>query len=434
MKPLWLRRWFATLKGSRSPRPLSLVTLCAGLVLGSSLPIRAQALPSEPVTFGGGRVTIGGDASATFGCTDSSTSVSRVCADDTGFFNYTDYSHSTLRMVRVGITASVRANDRLSILGEIRSEDLGRLQPYALFVRVRPWRSRALDVQVGRVPPTFGAFARRTYAADNLLIGYPMAYQYLTSLRPDALPANADELLRMRGRGWLSSFSVGEVAAAHGLPLVSGFHWDTGVQLHAATQAIDAAVAVTTGSLANPLLRDDNAGKQVAGRLALTPAAGLILGMSAARGPYLTRDATRSAGAEQPNGRFTQTAFGWDLEYSRQYYLVRLETIVSDWRLPLVRTPEIRLPLRATSMLVEGRYKIRPGLYAAARFDHLGFSEVTGTARTAEWEAPVSRVEVGGGYSLLHNLLLKASFQHNTRQGGRTTDLDVGAAQLVFWF
>ena len=30
-------------------------------------------------------------------------------------------------------------------------------------------------------------------------------------------------------------------------------------------------------------------------------------------------------------------------------------------------------------MLVEGRYKIRPGLYAAARFDHLGFSKVTGT-------------------------------------------------------
>jgi hypothetical protein len=156
--------------------------------------------------------------------------------------------------------------------------------------------------------------------------------------------------------------------------------------------------------------------------------------MSGARGPYLTRDASRSAGAEQRNGQFTQTAVGADVEYSRQYYLVRLETIVSDWRLPAVGAPEIALPLRATSTLVEGRYKIRPGLYAAARFDHLGFSQVTGTARTAEWDAPVTRVEVGGGYSLLRNLLLKASFQRNTRQGGRTTDLNVGAAQMVFWF
>ena len=49
-------------------------------------------------------------------------------------------------------------------------------------------------------PLTF-SFARRAYATDNPLIAYPLAYQYLTSLRADALPVNADELLSMRGRG-----------------------------------------------------------------------------------------------------------------------------------------------------------------------------------------------------------------------------------------
>ena len=48
-------------------------------------------------------------------------------------------------------------------------------------------------------PPSFGAFGRRAYNADNPLIGYPLAYQYLTSLRADAIPATADDLLRMRG-------------------------------------------------------------------------------------------------------------------------------------------------------------------------------------------------------------------------------------------
>jgi hypothetical protein len=38
------------------------------------------------------------------------------------------------------------------------------------------------------------------------LIGYPLAYQYLTSLRADSLPLNANELIAMRGRGWLSSY------------------------------------------------------------------------------------------------------------------------------------------------------------------------------------------------------------------------------------
>ena len=78
----------------------------------------------------------------------------------------------------------------------------------------------------------------------------------------------------------------------------------------------------------------------------------------------------------------TQTAWGADVEYSRGYYLVRGEVIVSDWRLPRSCTPLLILPLRATSVSVEGRYKILPGLYAAARIDHLGFSDVVGARQT----------------------------------------------------
>ncbi len=65
-----------------------------------------------------------------------------------------------------------------------------RLQPFALFARIRPWPARRFDIQVGRIPPTFGAFGRSAYGTANMLIGTPLAYQYLTSLRPDALPAH----------------------------------------------------------------------------------------------------------------------------------------------------------------------------------------------------------------------------------------------------
>jgi hypothetical protein len=92
--------------------------------------------------------------------------------------------------------------------------------------------------------------------------------------------------------------------------------------------------------------------------------------------------------------------------------------------------------LSALSTSFEGRYKLRPGLYVAARFDHLGFSEITGaTAGTLPWDAPVTRVEVGGGYSIQRNLLLKLSYQRNTRDGGLLLRMaNLGAAQLVFWF
>jgi hypothetical protein len=391
-------------------------------------------LPSEPIVAAGGRLTVSGDVSGTISCARSNEPNAAACTPDTGFFNYTDYEYSALRLFRIDVTASLKATSRLAVLAEVRSENAGSPAPYGLYARIKPWVSHDFDIQVGRIPPTFGAFARRSYASDNLLIGYPLAYQYLTSLRPDAVPASADELLRMRGRGWLSQFSVGNQTPAPGLPLVSAFHWDTGVQAHGANTWAEWSAAVTTGTLANPLVGDDNGGKQVAGRVALHPAAGLIVGASAAHGPFVSDTVTDGTVLDDQNGHFTQTAWGADLEYSHGYYLVRAETVVSAWRVPAISAPYITSPLHAASVSVEGRYKIRPRIYAAARVDHLGFSDIVGTLRTASWDAPVSRVEAGGGYSIQRNLELKASFQHNSRDGGRATVVNLIAAQLVFWF
>jgi hypothetical protein len=401
------------------------------LALGFGAPARGQSLPSEPLVFAGGRVTVSGDVSATISCGDDSTA---ACGEDPGYFNYTDYQRSTLRMLRLDLSAAIRASRRVSVLADIRSENGGGPRPYGLYVRIRPWTGRNIDVQVGRLPPTFGAFARRYYPADNLLIGYPLAYQYLTSLRADALPANADELLRMRGRGWLSSYSIGNLTPDNGLPIASAFRWDTGAQIHAAAERIEGAVAVTTGSLGNPLVGDDNAGKQVSGRVALKPLPGLIVGASGARGPYLSRSAVLAAAPAARNGRFTQSAIGVDAEYSRDYYLLRFETIVSDWQLPIAAAPAIELPLRAVSTSVEGRYKLHPALFVAGRFDRLGFSRIHGTTEADTWDADVSRTELGAAYLIQRNLQLKLSWQHNRRDGGRIQRLNVGAAQLLFWF
>jgi hypothetical protein len=148
----------------------------------------------------------------------------------------------------------------------------------------------------------------------------------------------------------------------------------------------------------------------------------------------VTTTAARGAVGEGHTGEFTQTAFGADAEYSRGYYLVRFETIISDWTLPVVRPPVLSDPLRSVSTSLEGRYKIQPGLYVAARVDHLGFSTIRGTLRADSWEAPVTRFEVGAGYSLQRNLLLKVSLQHDTRDGGLVRTATPLAAQVVFWF
>ena len=61
-------------------------------------------------------------------------------------------------MLRLAVMASVKAGDHVALLAEVRSENGGRPEPYGLYLRIRPWTARAFDIQIGRVPPTFGAF------------------------------------------------------------------------------------------------------------------------------------------------------------------------------------------------------------------------------------------------------------------------------------
>jgi hypothetical protein len=254
----------------------------------------------------------------------------------------------------------------------------------------------------------------------------------LTSLRPDAIPASADELLRMRARGWRSSFTVGNLAEDRGVPLVTAFNWDTGVQASMSWQAVTMTAAVTNGSASNPRVFDDNDGKQIAARVSVRPMTGMVLGSSFARGEFLSRSVLESIGPENHDA-FTQRAYGADAEYSRDHWLVRGDVVMSLWDLPVpVSGPS--LMLRAVATSVEGRYTFMPGIYGAARVEHLGFNRITATAGSLAWEAPVSRVEVGGGYYLQRNLVARVSVQRNERQAGRVRQNVLLAAQLLYWF
>ncbi len=390
--------------------------------LASPIAARGQRLPSEPVSLGDGRVVIGADVTAT------------VASADPGFFNYTDYKYSALRNLRVGVSAQVRASQRFQVLGEVRIDHGDLLQPFALYARIRPWPARRFDVQVGRIPPTFGAFGRAAYGTANLLIGTPLAYQYLTSLRPDALPAVTEDLLRMRGRGWLSYFPVGNRAADRGLPLVNSARWDTGVQLHGVNGIIEWTGAVTTGSLSNPRVDDDNDGRQVAGRAVVRPSAAVALGVSVARGAFLSRSLESAPGVERRVEDGVQQAVGIDAEYAQGRFLSRGEVLWSHWTLPVALTSEAAETLGATSILVEGRYRVWPGIHVAARAERLGFGRLSTATGLQAWEAPVKRFEVGTGYSVLRNVMVKASWQRNLRDGGRVRHDTLGALQVVYWF
>jgi hypothetical protein len=360
---------------------------------------------------------------------------------DDGHFNDSDYFRSELSRLRLRLTTAVFLGSRVALLGELRSDDLAAPSVYALYLRVRPWEERSLHVQAGMIPPVFGAFARRTYASDNPLIGLPLAYQYLTSVSAQGVAESADDLGRSRGWGSRPRLEIRARDSLSGLPLVDALRWDTGVQLTLGSRPLQLAAAVTRGSPSHPVVRDDNDGRQLAARLAIQPGPGFVVGLSAARGAYLSRD-VRALLPEPAAGReFRQSALGVDLELSRGYWLFRAEGIWSAWETPVVAAPEIDSPLEARAVSVEGRYRFVPGMYAAVRFDRLVFDRVQGSGRWFTWDAPVSRLEAGVGLSLRRNLVVKASYQHNWRDppvygysGAPVRSDGIVATQLSFWF
>lgn len=408
-------------------RLLNVARLTAAVVsLGVLIvaPARAQELPSHPLSLANGRVTVGTDVSfSTSTEQDDETQPSR-----SGWFNYTDYEHDTMRLVRLGVTTDIHLTSRVSFLAELRSENGDRIRPYALFVRVRPWKDRPFDIQAGRIPPAFGAFSRRAYASGNPLIGYPLAYQYLTSLRSDAVPSDVDELLRMRARGWRPSYRLGSQSIGTGMPLVTAFRWDTGAELRLGSDRLMLSAAVTNGTISDPHTKDNNGGKQISGRLQWRPVVGLVLGGSGAQGPYVADAVTEALGGHRSTPASGERALGFDAEYSRDHWLVRSEGMWNRWQVPT-----LSMPLTATSLFVEGSYKILPGVSIAVRGDTLTFNEVTGTVLTRTWDAPVKRLEMGISYYIRRNLVAKGTYQHNWRDGGLIRGRGQLNVQLQFW-
>lgn len=417
---------------------LAALLLASLLVAGGA---RAQAPDTEspPVDPPAARLAVGGEVTVTVG------------PRDPHYFNFTDYYQNANRLTVVTASLAFTATRWLDLVAEVRTENTDRVRLSAAYARVRPGGGDRFALLAGRVPPVFGLFSRTRYGSDNPLVSRPLAYQYLSSLRYDAVAPSIDALLAVRGEGWrvqypehtapVSSPGYGGstdappagVAPAPGVPLVSTSRWDTGVAAAFVSSRLEASAGLTVGSLSDPRVDDNNGSLQLAGRTRWQPHPSWSLGASAARGGFLSDEAARRAGA---GGRaFPQAAIGVDATFEAGHLVVRGEVVHSSWHLPLGEGgTRRRLSARATT--VEARYRLHPRLDVAARADRLGFSSVTtaSAASATPWDAEVARVEAGVGYRLARQWRLKLAYQHDWRFGATREDAGFPLAQLAVWF
>ena len=386
----------------------------------SAPPPAAAQTRDEPYGFGQGRVTFGGELAGMLSP-----------RDDEAFFNYTDYERDALRMARLRLFGQWRVVQPVSVIAEVRTENADALEVAALYVRWRPSRSQEFDIQAGRIPSVVGSFPRRAYGRDNLVVGLPLAYQYLTSLRPDALPATADDLLRMRGRGWRPAYPIGSQAIEPGVPLVSATRWDTGVEARWRTGLVEVAGAVTRGAPAVPVVRETNDGYQWSGRVAVHVPAGLIVGVSAARATWIENDVLTLLPDTQRDDA-EQALIGADLELGLGHWLVRGEILRSTFQIPTLPSAS---PLSTWSGFFEGRYRWHPRWQVAARAERMGFGKIVGSSAVpTPWDAPVTRLEGVVGFRVTRTIDARAGWQHNWRDAGRVHERGSPVVQVLYWF
>ncbi len=237
----------------------------------------------------------------------------------------------------------------------------------------------------------------------------------------------------MKGRGWLVSYPVGDPEPHNGVPTIAAERWDTGAQIRIGPPTLECAVAYTVGSLSDPRVSDDNRGGQVAGRAAWRPVPAFTIGVSAASGVFVA-DSAKEARPDARQGDDRQRAFGLDAEASWGRWLIRGEYIANHWRIPPLDAPQIVDPLGSRSGYAEVKIRLRPRLYAAVRGDVIRFTTTEGSNGVETWEADVSRLEYGVGFTIRRGLLMKASVLSNWRDGGRVRHSHLGAVQALFWF
>ena len=199
------------------------------------------------------------------------------------------------------------------------------------------------------------------------------------------------------------------------MPLITAFRWDTGVQVRVGPESLNVSAAVTNGTMSDPRTRDNNGGKQIAGRRPV--AAERRARRSAARrrdGAYVADAALATATLLAGTARSTQHALGVDAEYSRDHWMLRGELIWNRWQVPTLVADARRRRARSS----KGATRFRRA--CSWRAGSIGSASASCRRRSAPrtWDAPVTRLETGVGYYIRRNLLAKGTYQHNWRDGG----------------
>lgn len=325
-------------------------------------------------------------------------------------------------------------HEHISAFAEAIFDDGRAPRLFGAFVRFSDPGGRDVHLEAGKIPLHVGSFPNRSMASKNPLIGSPLVYQYHPNVRDDQIPVRPEDIVANQARGYFTDYAAGGLTGlgprgtGQALSILYENCWDVGVVVVGTAAPFEFAIGATNGTVGSMVSTDNNDGKQVLGRIGVAPTPWLRAGVSAARGPYLSRDLERFLPGRDADD-FNQVYAGADLELSYDRAVLTGEYVWNRFEQPFVGDLDL------DAWYAEGKVTVLPGWYVAGRYSRIVFDDVRlqGGA-LARWDAPLWRREIGVGFRPSKMLLAKVVHQETLTETRPRRVEAFMAAQLAVVF
>jgi hypothetical protein len=299
--------------------------------------------------------------------------------------------------------------------------DNSTFQLYAAYARFTNLAGPYLNVQAGLIPTTVGSYVARAYSNRSPLIGTPLLYNAHTVFNPggNGTVRTTEDLVSQR-----------VIRDNHGLPLIYDACWNTGIEAYGNAGKLAYSLGLLSGSLSKPMMQQEKNIPQVTTHLTYYASPALDFGMSAFYGPYLA-DGTYadSLPAGKDAEEFMSGGAGYEFHYSRGHLEVYSEAYYAFWQHPWLAD------LTATSGYLEIKYALDVQWWLAGRFGFIEPGNLTDAiGNKVHWDYPIKRFEVGIGYKVNRNVLMKLVTQINRFEETDVYDSEHYALQLAVTF
>jgi hypothetical protein len=275
------------------------------------------------------------------------------------------------------------------------------------FLRIRPFDSALLNVQIGKFGTVVGNWVPRHYSWENPFINAPLPYENLTGIWDIAAPDSVDTLLSWAHVG---AYDSGDYSDKYlRLPVIWGPSYASGISIFGAIDKFDYAVELKNSALSSrpeswDVTQVGFTHPTFSGRIGARPNEMWTFGLSASAGPYLLA----SAGPTLPPGRgisdYRELVLGQDVSFAWRHLQLWAEFYETRFEVPQIGNAN------TFAYYIEGKYKLSPQLFAALRWNEQLFGTVRDGGDEVQWGNDVWRIDAVLGYRFTNYLQTKLQY------------------------